>query len=82
MPHYHPGGYGQAIACGGGGGGGYGRRLGYYGDPPRPSVGPGYRGPRRGEDAPCPPNTVKMWVAGGGVLCTPTDIRFGNGADR
>jgi hypothetical protein len=36
VPHYHPGAYGQAVACGGGGGGGgYGR----------PSVtGPGYQG--------------------------------------
>jgi hypothetical protein len=36
VPHFHPGGYGQAVACGGGGGGGgYGRPTvtgpGYYG---------------------------------------------------
>jgi hypothetical protein len=34
VPHYHPGAYGQAVACGGGGG--YGQRP--------PIVGPGYQG--------------------------------------
>lgn len=36
VPHFHPGGYGEAVQCGGGGGGGYGQR---------PTVtGPGYQG--------------------------------------
>lgn len=43
VPHFHPGGYGRAVACGGGGGG-YG---GYYEPPPRY-----YRAPRPGDYGP------------------------------
>jgi len=46
VPHFHPGGYGRAIACGGGGGGGYyGGGGGYYQEPPPPPYyGGGYGG--------------------------------------
>ena len=40
VPHFHPGGYGRAVACGGGGG--------YY-EPPPPNY---YRRPRPGDYGP------------------------------
>ncbi|HKY87464.1 MAG TPA: hypothetical protein VJL90_11945 [Pseudorhodoplanes sp.] len=49
VPHFHPGGYDRAVACGGGGGGGYygGGGGGYYG-----GGGGYYRAPRPGDYGP------------------------------
>ena len=69
VPHFHPGGHGQASPAAGVEAAT--ASAGITGIQPPPVVGPGYRAPRRGEDAPCPPNTVKMWVAGGGTVCHP-----------
>jgi hypothetical protein len=75
VPHFHPGGYGQAIACGGGGGGGgYGRGYrepGYGGSGGGHPHGPGHgnlapqgvplgRGPEFG----CPPGQMRYSRAG------------------
>jgi hypothetical protein len=78
VPHFHPGGYGQAVACGGGGGGGGGYGRGYR----EPGYGGGggggyYRAPSgrnvespmgpvigRGEAVGCPPGIARYKYAG------------------
>ena len=79
VPHYHPGGYGKAVACGGGRrGGGYGG--GYQGGPGYGGGGGGYyggpQGPGHGNIAPqgvplgqgpevgCPPGLTRYSRAG------------------
>jgi hypothetical protein len=47
VPHFHPGAYGRAVACGGGGGGG-----GYYGGGGGGYYRPGYGGGRPGDYGP------------------------------
>jgi hypothetical protein len=62
VPHYHPGAYGQAVACGGGGGGGYGR----------PSVtGPGYHGGGGYVRGPIGPRDCGPGMNSDGYRCVP-----------
>lgn len=65
-PHYHPGGYGSALPCGGGGyGGGYGG--GSY-EPPPPNY---YRPPRRGDFGPQTNRGQDCYNVYGRRICCP-----------
>ena len=69
VPHFHPGGYGKAIACGGGGGG-------YYEAPPqREYYGDGYRrgygGGRPGDYGPQTNRAQDCYNVYGNRICCP-----------
>jgi len=72
-PHYHPGGYGQAVPCGGGGYGGgyrdrgYGGGGGYY----RPGYGGGGYGGRPGDYGPQTNRGQDCYNVYGRRICCP-----------